>query len=108
MDDYILAGAWMRLCKEVIAKTWTQCGAVLSKNDCLKFETASKRIAVLCSKAEDNMFTDFQNNGNDALDIFYGSADTKPRTETDADQIRLMQRLMIDMFGDNWNNDDLK
>ena len=108
IDDYKLAGAWMRLCKTVLAKTYTNCGAVLSKTDCQKFNTVTNKISSLCSKAEDNMFADFPHIGNDALDIFYGSASVPPRTETDADQVRLMRQLVIDMFGANWECDELK
>ena len=105
IDDYKRAGAWMRLLKTVLAETYVNCGDVLSKNDCLIFDTVAKKVNTICSRAEDNMFKDHPELSNDALDIFYGSADCPARTDTDAEQVRLMHELIVKMFGPNWTAD---
>lgn len=102
LDDYKMAGAWMRICKAVIANTWTKCWSVLSAKDCRMFDAAERRISALCSRAEDNMFMDFPDLDNEALDIFYGSPDTDPRTDTDREQIKIMQEFVMKIFGENW------
>ena len=106
IDDYKRAGAWMRICKAVIARTYVECGSVLLEKDRRMFGTVSRRIASLCSRAEDNMFADYPELGNDALDTFYGAPHIEPRSETDAEQIRLMQSFVVDMFGINWDRGD--
>ena len=106
IDDYKRAGAWMRICKAVIARTHVECSSVLLEKDRRMFGTAARRIASLCSRAEANMFSDYSELGNDALDIFYGAPHIEPRTETDAGQVRLMQELIISMLGANWTEDN--
>lgn len=105
IEDYKRAGAWLRLLKTILAETHVSCCDVLSKNDCMMFDTITKRVNAICSKAEDNMFKDHPELSNDALDIFYGSADCSTRTDTDDAQVRLMQELIVNMFGTNWTAD---
>lgn len=105
IEDYKRAGAWMRLLKTVLAEAHVSCGDVMSKNDCVMFDTVTKKVNLICSRAEDNMFKDLPGISNDALDIFYGSADCSTRTDTDREQVRLMQDLIVNMFGTNWTAD---
>ena len=103
LEQYKLAGAWMRICKTVIVKTWPECWSVLSAKDCRMFGAAERRISILCSRAEDNMFLDFPHLTSEAFDIFYGSPEIDPRTDTDREQLQLMQKLIRGMFKDNWS-----
>lgn len=102
IEQYKTAGAWMRICKHVLNETHTACSSVLKASDSDKFFTLSKKLAVICSRAEDNMLRDHPKLDNEALDIFYGSPDTDPRTDTDREQIRIMQELVMKIFGENW------
>ena len=110
IDDYKRAGAWMRLLKTVLAETHLSCSDVLNKNDCLIFDSITKKVNIICSRTEDKMFKDHPELNSDALDIFYGSADCSTRTDTDDEQVHLMQKLIVKMFGTNWitdiNNND--
>ena len=104
LDDYKTAGAWMRICKHVLAKTNNACWSVLAASDRRIFTNAERKISALGSRAEDNMFVDFPELNSDAFDIFYGALDIEPRTDTDREQQYIMQELVIKLFGENWEN----
>lgn len=105
LQDYKTAGAWMRLCKEVIAETKNASWSVTDHKDQTMIETALTKISIACSRIEDRMFAEYPGFIDGACDVFYGNLLTSPRTETDSDQIRLAQELAINLFGQNWNAD---
>ena len=102
MDDYKLAGAYMRLLKTILSSTHCACGAVLNTKDSDRFFTIEKTISQLSSRAEDNMFTDFPELGNEHIDIFYGAVGNKPRNDIDREQVERAIALVQEAFRDNW------
>ena len=102
MDDYKMAGAYMRLLKTILPETIVACSAVLYAKDTDRFLSAERAISQICSRAEDNMFTDFPELGNEHIDIFYGAVGNKPRNDTDREQVELAIKLVKEAFEDNW------
>lgn len=102
LDRYKTAGAWMRLCKSVLSRTFTECSSVLRARDYDSFCKLNQRLEDLCSKAEDNMFDDYPTLDTKYIDIFYGDASIDPRNDVDAEQLGLMQEIVKKMFGSNW------
>ena len=102
--EYKEAGAWMRLCKDVISKTELACCMVLNRKDTALIEKAAEKIASACSRAEDNMFSDYPDLTTGSADIFYGTLEARPRTDIDSEQIELAKELIINLFGKNWDD----
>jgi len=103
IDDYKKAGAWMRLLKGVLSETWIACSRVMKAKDYDKFRTIENKINSLCSKAEENMFNDYPTLNNDWLNCFYGDVGYSPLREgVDTDQVELAQKLIKELFRDNW------
>ena len=102
MDDYLRAGAWMRLLKAVFAKTYVECSKVMRVSEYEdKLRSAEKKILSVCSQAEDNMFADFPKLDSDYTDAFYGSPSIN-RSKVDEEQIERMTNYIIELFGKNW------
>lgn len=101
LDDYKTAGAWMRLCKEVVGKAHVECSKVMSTRDSDMFYTIEKKIGILCSRAEDEMFNDHPALLNDYLDVFFGNLSDRPRTDTDQEIIELAKQLVAGLFEGN-------
>lgn len=102
VQDYKVAGAWLRICQEVVDRTWHACSEVLKTYDSDRFETMHYRLKKLAAKTESNMDKDFPNMWLEAPDIFFGAPADAPRTGEESEQLQLMQALIMDMFGDNW------
>ena len=106
LEDYKVAGAWMRLLKSVFSETYMACSKVMYAKETDKFRVAEDRISALCSQAEDNMFDDFPTLSNEYLDIFYGHIGNdpiySPRGDVDREQIELASELVKELFGENW------
>lgn len=105
LQDYMVAGAWLRICQEVVSRTWHACSGVLKTCDSDRFETMYYRLKKLAAKTESNMDKDYPEMWRYAPDIFFGLPDNAPQTEEEAELLKLMQKLVIDMFGNNWSNE---
>lgn len=92
----------MRLLKAVLAETYMECSKVVKASDCDILETATHKIDNVCSRAEDNMFNDFPKVGNEYIDVFYGTPGSTCRSEVDTEQVKLMIKLVKELFKDNW------
>jgi hypothetical protein len=103
LDDYKRAGAWMRLLKAVLAKTYIECSKVMRVGEYEgRFESVIRKVDNVCSRAEDNMFRDFPEISNQHVAVFYGTPDGKYRSDVDKEQTELMIKLVKDLFKDNW------
>ena len=102
LHDYKVAGAWMRLCQEVLSRTWAASGELLKVSDSDKFEAMGYRVKRLSAKAESEMIKDYPDSWYNSSDVFFGTPDSPSRSVVDDEQIQLMESLIIDMFGDNW------
>lgn len=102
LQDYKVAGAWLRLCQEVMSRTEAASGEVLKAKDSDKFEKMANSIKLLSAKAESEMIKVYPESWYNSSDVFFGTPDSTPQSEIDTEQIQLMESLIIDMFGDNW------
>lgn len=102
LQDYKVAGAWLRLCQEVMSRAWAASGDVLKASDSDRFEAIEYRLKRLSARAEDEMISAYPESWHNSNDVFFGSPDIAPQSEIDADQLRLMESLIIGMFGANW------
>ena len=98
IDEYKKAGAKMRLFKNVGTKLAVDISKVKSTSDYKILEGALHRIDVVCSRAEDNMFSDFPELGSEYVDIFYGDVKYKPRNPLDEEIIQLAKKESDDLF----------
>ncbi len=102
LDDYKVAGAWMRLCKAVLARTHVECSKILNARTSDLFFTLEKKLDILCSRSEDEMFDTYPTLPNGYLDVFFGNLSDQPRTDTDQEIIELAKKLVEKLFGENW------
>lgn len=98
IDEYKTAGAMMRLYKTLGSKTCVAVSGVLSAADTDKLLRALSKIDEVCSKAEDNMFRDFPNLGDEYTDVFYGSTENQPRGSLDAEMIARARKAAEELF----------
>ena len=96
IDDYIIAGAYSRLCKYVLAKTTTALSRVMLKKDSDKLLTVNKRLNEIISTAEDEMFKRFSDLDNSYTNVFYGSIDINSRSLIDVK----VKNTMLDIIDD--------
>ena len=105
LEDYKEAGAWIRLCKDVLDQTQKAASKVLDGRDVALISKMHERIMLLSSRAEDKMLHDHPHFNEGATDVFFGNMQDSPRTDTDKEQIEHAQRNIINLFGDNWSDD---
>ena len=56
------------------------------------------KIDEVCSHAEDNMFSDFPDLGNEYVDVFYGNVSDTPRNDVDKAQIKRAKQVADELF----------
>ena len=98
IDEYKKAGAEMRLFKNLGTKLAVDISKVLSAQDTDKLLRALNRIDEVCSRAEDNMFSDFPELGNEYIDVFYGNVSDEPRNHLDGEIINLAKQVSDELF----------
>lgn len=98
MEDYMKAGAEMRLYKNLGTKLAVDISKVLSAADQDKMLRAMNKIDEICSKAEDNMFHDHPELSNDYLNVFYGNVGENPRNDVDAKVLSMSREAADELF----------
>ena len=98
MEEYMKAGAGMRLVKTLGVKVVTEVSKVVSSADADKLMRAMRKIDEVCSNAEDNMFRDHPELSNQYLDVFYGSIDGEPRNDVDNSVINMAKESANELF----------
>lgn len=98
IDEYKKAGAKMRLFKNVGAKLAVDISKVISASDYKILESALHRIDEVCSRAEDNMFSDFPGLGSEYVNVFYGNVGDKPRNPLDEEVLQLAKKASDELF----------
>ena len=101
IEEYKEAGAWLRICQEVISRAWYSCSAVLKTRDSDRFEPMSYEVKMLAAKGEGNMNRDYPEYWLKAPDIFFGELRNIPQTDIEIEQLRIIKGLIEDMLGDN-------
>jgi len=98
LDEYKKAGARMRLYKTLASKLYVAISHVVSAKDQDKLDRAIRRIDEVCSNAEDNMFRDFPDLGNEYIDVFYGATNSALRNSVDEEIIALAKEAVNELF----------
>ena len=99
MTMYVEAGAYMRLLSYIGAKAAVAMSKVLPAKDADRLMKLLQRIDEIRSKAEDQLFDDFPNIGNEGTDVFYGTLSAEPRNELDEEVIRMAKQKTMELFG---------
>ena len=97
-ERYMKAGAEMRLFKTLGSKLVCDISCVLSAPDQDMMLRALDKIDQVCSRAEDNMFRDHPYLPDEYVDVFYGSTDSEPRNEVDAEMILRAREVSDELF----------
>lgn len=98
IDEYKKAGAKMRLFKELGTMLSVDISKVVSASDYEILRRALLRIDEVCSRAENNMFRDYPELGNEYIDVFYGNVGEKPRNPLDEEIINLAKQVSNELF----------
>lgn len=98
IDVYKNAGARMRLFKTLGARLAVDISCVLSANDTEKLLRALHKIDEVCSRAEDNMFRDHPQLGDEYLDVFYGAVGIGTRNSVDAEIVARAKEAANELF----------
>jgi len=97
LDLYMRAGAEMRLFKEARARLVVDVSKVLSASDQDVLMRALDKVDKICSRTEENMFSDYPSLSNQYIDVFYGSISMKPRNDVDAEVIDMAKDIAAQM-----------
>ena len=98
METYKKAGALMRLLKELGGEALVETSKVLKASDSDRFWRALNTIDIICSRAEDNMFTDHPELSSEYTDVFYGTVGMEPRNAVDEEVIELARKSADELF----------
>lgn len=98
LEEYKRAGSEMRLFKTLGSKVAVDISKVLSAADTDKFIRALNKIDDICCKADDNLFRDYPEVGNEYTDVFYGSVGAAPRNALDAEMIERARVTANELF----------
>lgn len=98
IDEYKKAGAEMRLFKNLGVKLEVDISKVVSASDYEILSRAFNRVDEVCSRAEDNMFHDFPELGNEYVVVFYGNVSDEPRNPLDEEIINLAKQVSDGLF----------
>jgi len=98
MDKYMRAGAMMRLYKTLGSKLAIEISKVQSAQDQDMLRRSMERVSAVCSKAEDNMFSDHPDLSSEYINVFYGSTNGKPVNQVDKEVIGLAREIADELF----------
>ena len=98
LELYMRAGAGMRLYKSAGNSLFNDICKVLSPKDQDILVNAMNKIDKVCSRAEDNMFSDHPQLSCEYIDVFYGSTDDKPKNDVDGKVIKMAREVADGLF----------
>lgn len=98
LEEYKRAGSEMRLFKTLGSKVTVDLSKVLSAADTDKLIRALSKIDEVCCRADDNLFRDYPEVGNEYTDVFYGSVGAAPRNALDAEMIERARVTADELF----------
>lgn len=93
-DKFILAGAYARLCKDVLAKFYSYSGRVLPKNMVAPLRSAMNKIQTVTSNAEDRMYLIFPELNDEGKNVFYGAVGINRMSDIDRNVRKEMRRIL--------------
>ena len=100
MEVYVEAGAYARLLSDIGTKTAVAMSKILPAKETDRLMNLLHRFDEVKSKADDQLFRDFPQIGNEGTDVFYGTLSTEPRNELDAEVIRTAKAKAAELFSD--------
>ena len=103
MEMYVEAGAYARLLSDIGAKAVVAMSQILPAKGADRLVVLLNRIDEVKSKADDQLFSDYPNLGNEGTDVFYGTLSAEPRNGLDAEVIRMARQKAGELFGDASN-----
>lgn len=101
MEAYKAAGAAMRLLDEAAANAVVKASVIFPTKETDRLMRLAGRIGEFAAKADTLMFTDHPELSNEYTDVFFGNLSGNPRTEVDAEVVRLAKEQALDRFGNN-------
>ena len=100
MEVYVEAGAYARLLSDVGTKAAVAMSKVLPAKETDRLVNLLHRFDEVKSKADDQLFRDFPQIGNEGTDVFYGTLSAEPRNKLDAEVIGTAKAKAAELFGD--------
>lgn len=101
IEAYKKLGAMMRLYKTIGDKMLYCAETVLSASDQDIILRAMRKIDLMCTRAEDNMFRDYPNLPNEYLGVFFGSTASEATNDVDREIIGIAREEAGKLFGEN-------
>lgn len=98
IEMYMKAGAEMRLFKTLGTRLAVDISQVLSAADTDKLIRALDKVGEICSRAEENMFSDHPELSDTYVDVFYGNIGDEPRNDVDEKIIRMAREAADELF----------
>ena len=100
MEVYVEAGAYARLLSDIGTKAAVAMSKVLPAKETDRLAVLLNRFDEIKCKADDQLFRDYPELGNEGTDVFYGTLSQEPRNELDEEVIRTAKSRFSDLFGD--------
>lgn len=91
----------MRLLKEAGSNAVVKASVILPAAETDRFMKLIDKIEDVASEAEKQMFTDHPELSGEYTDVFYGNLSGAPRTDVDAEVIRLAKEQALERFESN-------
>ena len=98
MEVYVEAGAYARLLSDIGTKAAIAMSKVLPAKEADRLVNLLHRFDEVKSKADDQLFRDFPQIGNEGTDVFYGTLSTEPRNELDGKVISAAKQQAKGLF----------
>lgn len=83
INDYIVAGAWLRLSKTVLATTIVFVSKILTQREIARLITAHRNLSEVSNIADIKVHNKYPEREG-VKDIFYGAVDVESRSEIDS------------------------
>lgn len=99
MEMYVEAGAYARLLSDIGTKAVVSMSQILPANESDKLVHLLNKFSEVKCKADDQLFSDYPNLGNEGTDVFYGTLSMEPRNELDEEVIRTAKQKAMALFG---------
>ena len=99
MDLYMQIGAEARFIKRMMCKFIVDSSKILYAPDTAKLMSISRKMDVIISGMEDQMFRDYQDLGHDYINVFYGAPDTETLNGVDAEVKEIMADMLREIMG---------
>lgn len=100
MEVYMEAGAYARLLSDIGTKAAVAMSKVLPAKETDRLVVLLNRFDEIKCKADDQLFRDYPDLGNEGTDVFYGTLSQEPRNQMDEEVIGTAKSRFTELFGD--------